>query len=93
MKELLKQALDTLDHIGYQGRESKPDELAQENPWRDAIDAQLFCLHLGTADSFPSAQAHLSKLEAETAAEYAQSVVSYNVSRIDRLNKRREEYK
>lgn len=39
------------------------------------------------------AQAHLSKLEAETAAEYAQSVVSYNVSRIDRLNKRREEYK
>ena len=39
------------------------------------------------------AQAHLSKLEAETAAEYAQSVVSYNLSRIERLNKRREEYK
>ena len=39
------------------------------------------------------AQAHLSKLEAETAAEYAQSVVSYNLSRIERLNKRRGEYK
>jgi hypothetical protein len=38
------------------------------------------------------AQAHLSKLEAETAAEYAQSVVAYNLSRIDQLNKRREEY-
>jgi hypothetical protein len=39
------------------------------------------------------AEAHLSKLAAEEAVEYAQSVVSYNVSRIDRLNKRREEYK
>jgi hypothetical protein len=32
-------------------------------------------------------------LEAETAVEYAQSVVAYNVARIERLNKRREEYK
>ena len=39
------------------------------------------------------AEAHLSLLEAETAVEYAQSVVSYNVARIERLNKRREEYK
>jgi hypothetical protein len=39
------------------------------------------------------AEAHLSLLEAETAVEYAQSVVSYNVARIDRLNKRWEEYK
>ena len=39
------------------------------------------------------ADAHLSKLEAETAVEYAQSIVSYNVTRIDRLNKRMEEYK
>jgi hypothetical protein len=31
-------------------------------------------------------------LEAETAVEYAQSVVAYNVARIERLNKRREEY-
>jgi hypothetical protein len=37
--------------------------------------------------------AHLSKLEAETAVEYAQSIVSYNVTRIERLNKRMEEYK
>jgi hypothetical protein len=39
------------------------------------------------------ADAHLSKLEAETAVEYAQSIVSYNVTRIGRLNKRMEEYK
>jgi len=39
------------------------------------------------------ADAHLSKLEAETACEYAQSIVSYNVTRIERLNKRMEEYK
>ena len=39
------------------------------------------------------ADAHLSKLEAETAVEYAQSIVSYNNTRIERLNKRMEEYK
>jgi len=39
------------------------------------------------------ADAHLSKLEAETAVEYAQSIVSYNVTRITRLNARLEEYK
>lgn len=39
------------------------------------------------------AHAHLEKLEAETAVEYAQSIVSYNVTRIERLNKRMEEYK
>jgi len=39
------------------------------------------------------AQAHLSKLEAETACEYAQSIVDYNVTRIKRLNERMEEYK
>ena len=37
--------------------------------------------------------AHLEKLEAETAVEYAQSIVDYNVTRIERLNKRVEEYK
>jgi hypothetical protein len=37
--------------------------------------------------------AHLQKLEAETACEYAQSIVDYNVNRIDRLNTRMEEYK
>ena len=39
------------------------------------------------------ADAHLSKLEAETAVEYAQSIVAYNVTRIERLNARMEEYK
>lgn len=39
------------------------------------------------------AEAHLSKLEAETAVEYAQSIVDYNVNRITRLNARLEEYK
>jgi hypothetical protein len=39
------------------------------------------------------AHAHLEKLEAETAVEYAQSVVDYNVNRIARLNARVEEYK
>ena len=39
------------------------------------------------------AEAHLAKLEAETAVEYAQSIVDYNVTRIERLNKRMEEYK
>jgi hypothetical protein len=39
------------------------------------------------------AEAHLSKLEAETAVEYAQSIVDYNTTRIERLNTRMEEYK
>lgn len=39
------------------------------------------------------AEAHLAKLEAETAVEYAQSIVDYNVNRITRLNARMEEYK
>ena len=34
------------------------------------------------------AHAHLEKLEAETAVEYAQSIVDYNVTRIKRLNER-----
>jgi hypothetical protein len=39
------------------------------------------------------AEAHLAKLEAETAVEYAQSIVNYNTTRIERLNARIEEYK
>ena len=39
------------------------------------------------------ANAHIEKLEAETAVEYAQSIVDYNVTRIKRLNERIEEYK
>ena len=32
------------------------------NPWREAIDAELVCLHLGTVDSFPSAKFALDAL-------------------------------
>jgi len=39
------------------------------------------------------ADAHLEKLNAETAVEYAQSIVDYNTTRIARLNARLEEYK
>jgi len=39
------------------------------------------------------ADAHLEKLNAETAVEYAQSIVDYNTTRIERLNARMEEYK
>ena len=39
------------------------------------------------------AHAHLEKLEAETAVEYTQSIVDYNINRIKRLNERMEEYK
>ena len=39
------------------------------------------------------AEAHLAKLEAETAVEYAQSIVDYNVVRITRLNSRMDEYR
>jgi arsenate reductase-like glutaredoxin family protein len=31
-------------------------------------------------------EAHIEKLEAETAVEFAQSIVQYNTKRIDRLN-------
>ena len=55
-------SLDTFDHLPYQGRESRPDELAQENPWRDAIDSGLVCAHIGTVESFPTAQAALAAL-------------------------------
>lgn len=39
------------------------------------------------------ADAHMEKLSAETAVEYAQSVVDYNVTRILRLNSRLDEYR
>ena len=37
--------------------------------------------------------AHLEKLTAETAVEYAQSIVDYNLTRIMRLNSRMDEYR
>lgn len=37
--------------------------------------------------------AHLDRLEAEGAVEYAQAVLDLNLGRIERLNTRMEEYK
>jgi hypothetical protein len=39
------------------------------------------------------AEAHIEKLEAETALDWASSVVSYNKTRIARLNERINEHK
>ena len=39
------------------------------------------------------AQAHLDRLEAEGAVEYAQAVLDLNLNRIERLNTRLKEYK
>jgi hypothetical protein len=39
------------------------------------------------------AQAHLDRLEAENAVEYASAVLDLNLARIDRLNMRMGEYK
>jgi hypothetical protein len=39
------------------------------------------------------ANAHLEQLQAETAVEYAQSVVNYNKARILRLNSRMDSFK
>ena len=39
------------------------------------------------------AQAHLDRLEAEGAVEYATAVMEYNEKRIARLNERMKEYK
>ena len=39
------------------------------------------------------AQAHLDRLEAEGAVEYAKAVLDLNMGRIERLNRRMEEYK
>jgi len=39
------------------------------------------------------AQAHLDRLEAENAMEYASAVLDLNLTRIDRLNLRIGEYK
>lgn len=56
-----------------------------KNYLRDITPVELIAREL--------AQAHLEKLQAETAVEYSQSIVDYNVNRITRLNKRLDEYK
>ena len=46
---------------GFDSKRQASKSLAA-NPWMEAIDAELVCLHLGTADSFPTAQAALYAL-------------------------------
>jgi hypothetical protein len=55
MKELLKQTLDTLDHMSYQGRETRPEELAQtshdtKRPWVGLTDEEANLLWESTDD-------------------------------------------
>jgi hypothetical protein len=53
--------------------------------WRDLTPAEVIQREL--------AQAHLDRLEAEVAVEYAQAVLDLNLNRIERLNTRLGEYK
>lgn len=53
--------------------------------YRDLTPAEVIAREL--------AQAHLDRLEAEGAVEYAQAVLDMNMTRIERLNTRMEEYK
>ena len=53
--------------------------------WRDMTPLEVVTREL--------AQAHLDRLEAEGAVEYATAVLEYNEKRIERLNTRLKEYK
>ena len=53
--------------------------------WRDLTPTEVIAREL--------AQAHLDRLEAEGAVEYAKAVLDLNMGRIERLNRRMEEYK
>ena len=53
--------------------------------WRDVTPREVITREL--------AQAHLDRLEAEDASEYATVVLTYNQKRIERLNERLKEYK
>lgn len=46
---------------GFESKRQASKSLAA-NPWRDAIDDALICTHIGTAESFPTAQAALDAL-------------------------------
>jgi len=56
-----------------------------KNYWRTLTPKEIITREL--------AQAHLDKLEAEGAVEYATAVLEYNEKRITRLNERMKEYK
>jgi hypothetical protein len=53
--------------------------------WRDLTPTEVIERELK--------QAHLDRLEAEGAVEYAQAVLDLNLGRIERLNTRLKEYK
>jgi hypothetical protein len=53
--------------------------------YRDLTPAEVIAREL--------AQAHLDRLEAEGAVEYAKAVLDLNLVRIERLNTRLKEYK
>ena len=55
------------------------------NYWRDLTPREVILREL--------AQAHLDRLEAEGATEYATAVLAYKEKRIERLNERLKEYK
>jgi hypothetical protein len=55
------------------------------NYWREMSPREVITREL--------AQAHLDRLEAEGAVEYATVVLEYNEKRITRLNERMKEYK
>ena len=46
---------------GFESKRQASKSLAA-NPWRDAIDSGLVCTHIGTVESFPTAQAALAAL-------------------------------
>jgi len=56
-----------------------------KNYWRDMTPLEVVTREL--------ALAHLERLDAEGAVEYAQAVLEYNEKRIERLNIRIKEYK
>lgn len=56
-----------------------------KNYWRDMTPLEVVTREL--------ALAHLERLDAEGAVEYATAVLEYNMTRIERLNTRIKEYK
>jgi len=55
------------------------------NYWRTPTPLEMIAAEL--------AEAHREQLQAETAVEYAQSIVNYNKARILRLNARMDSFK
>ena len=47
---------------GFESKRQASKEGTHPDPWREAIDAELICTHLGTVDSFHSANEALDAL-------------------------------